>query len=102
MPIRICLHPGCPNQATYRGRCPQHNRTRNTETHRNRHIYNSKRWKMLRRRVLFEQPICAICDKELAVDVDHIRPIADGGAPFERANCQGLCRSCHSTKTRKE
>jgi 5-methylcytosine-specific restriction protein A len=102
MPTRLCLNAGCPNPATYRGRCPTHARHVNRATHRNRTIYSSKRWEMLRRRVLFEQPICAICDDALAIDADHIRPIESGGAPYERANCQGLCKSCHSAKTRRE
>lgn len=100
MPIRLCAAAKCPEPATYRGRCAEHQRQVNRSTHRNRPVYNSKRWQVLRRRVLFEQPLCP-CGG-LAVDVDHIVALEDGGAPYERANCQGLCRSCHSKKTRKE
>ena len=102
MPTRLCAHPRCPNPATYRGRCPTHTRTNNQRTHRNRHIYNSKRWKHLRRRVLFEQPICAHCNNALATDADHIQPIHHGGNPYARTNIQGLCHPCHSRKTRQE
>lgn len=100
MPIRLCSHPGCPEAATYRGRCPEHARQRNRDTHHNRHIYNSKRWKHTRRRVLFNQPLCQ-CGK-LATDVDHITPISDGGDPWNHANLQPLCATCHSRKTNKE
>lgn len=99
MPTRLCAEPGCPEAATYRGRCANHARQVNA-THRNRSIYNSKRWQILRRRVLFGQPLCP-CGA-IATDVDHIRPIEQGGAPFDRSNCQSLCHSCHSVKTRKE
>ena len=34
-----------------------------------------------------------------ATDVDHIVPIADGGAPLDQANLQSLCHECHSRKT---
>lgn len=102
MPTRLCAEPGCPHPATYRGRCPSHARTTNRHTHRNRTIYNSKRWQLLRKRVLFEQPICNACDTALATDVDHITAIEAGGDPWARANLQGLCQPCHSAKTRQE
>jgi 5-methylcytosine-specific restriction endonuclease McrA len=102
MPTKLCSSPGCPNPATYRGHCPDHARQVNRATHPNKHIYGSKRWLMLRRRVLFEQPICACGCGRLAEDVDHITPIERGGAPFERANVQALTHSCHSRKTREE
>ncbi len=102
MPVRLCSEPRCPNVQTYRGRCPDHARRRNQDTHRNRHIYNSKRWRILRRRVLYDQPICQHCDQELATDVDHIRPIGRRGDPWAIANLQALCRRCHGRKTKAE
>jgi 5-methylcytosine-specific restriction protein A len=102
MPTRLCAEPGCPHPAHYRGRCPAHARTTNRTTHHNRTIYNSRRWQLLRRRVLFEQPICATCDDAIATDVDHITAIEAGGDPWSRANLQGLCHACHSIKTRAE
>ena len=74
MPVRLCTEPRCPLVATHRGRCPEHARQRNRDIHRNRHIYNSKRWRILRRRVLYDHPICQACDRVLATDVDHVDP----------------------------
>ncbi len=34
--------------------------------------------------------------------VDHVVPLAAGGAPFDIANCAVLCRSCNSTKGASE
>lgn len=103
MPTRLCSEPRCPHPATYRGRCPNHARTNDRAINRAGHsIYRTRRWQLLRRRVLYEQPICAGCDNELAVDVDHIIAIEDGGAPWARNNLQGLCVPCHSRKTRRE
>jgi 5-methylcytosine-specific restriction endonuclease McrA len=58
---------------------------------------------MLRRRVLFERPLCAVdgCDL-IATDVDHILAIEDGGEPWTRTNCQPLCRWHHAQKTNRE
>jgi 5-methylcytosine-specific restriction endonuclease McrA len=43
-----------------------------------------------------------MCDDALSVDVDHVRAIDKGGAPYARANVQGLCKHCHGIKTRQE
>jgi 5-methylcytosine-specific restriction enzyme A len=101
MPTRLCAEPGCPNPAATRGRCPTHARTNDKAINRaGHHIYRTTRWQRLRRRVLFEQPICAGCDNELAVDVHHRVDIADGGNPWARSNLEALCKSCHSKLTR--
>ena len=98
MPVRPCTEPRCPQVATQRGRCPDHARR---DTHRNRQIYNSKRWRILRRHVLHHNPICQHCDRELATHVDHIRPTEQGGDPWSIANLQALCR-CHGRRTKAE
>jgi 5-methylcytosine-specific restriction endonuclease McrA len=63
-------------------------------------------WDRLRAVVLAEEPCCRPCLKAdrvtLSTQVDHVKPIAEGGAPFERSNLQGICISCHSTKTALE
>ncbi|MCE2494035.1 MAG: HNH endonuclease [Alphaproteobacteria bacterium] len=35
-------------------------------------------------------------------EVDHVRPLHKGGDPWEPANLQTLCRSCHIAKTARE
>jgi 5-methylcytosine-specific restriction endonuclease McrA len=102
VPIKLCADPTCPEPAIYRGRCLDHARTTNRDTHRNRGIYASKRWKMLRRQVLFEQPLCACGCGHIAQDVDHILPIEHGGDPWDRTNLQALTHQCHARKTRSE
>jgi 5-methylcytosine-specific restriction endonuclease McrA len=100
VPTRLCLEAGCGHPSQYRGRCQRHAKQRNKDTHRNREIYNSRRWKYLRRAVLFDEPLCQ-CG-EIATDVDHITPIDQGGDPYSRANLQPLCSSCHGRKTKRE
>jgi 5-methylcytosine-specific restriction endonuclease McrA len=36
------------------------------------------------------------------VDVDHIIPLDQGGAPFAFENTKPMCKSCHGRKTRTE
>jgi 5-methylcytosine-specific restriction protein A len=102
MPIRLCLEPKCPTPARYRGRCAEHAAVNERRTHNPEHrrIYNSKRWKVLRERVLTDQPLCP-CG-QIASDVDHIKALEDGGDPWAPGNVQGLCKPCHSVKTAAE
>lgn len=61
------------------------------------------RWNKVRMRVLRGNPVCVVCERKgvtsVATEVDHIVPLADGGARFARANLQALCRPCHELKT---
>jgi 5-methylcytosine-specific restriction protein A len=56
-------------------------------------------WKELRASFLLSHPLCAICGGA-AAQVDHIVPIAKGGARMDANNLRALCASCHATKTR--
>lgn len=67
----------------------------------------SRRWQRLRIGVLSESPICPVCDAvgsvTPATEVDHIVPRRrDPERMFDRANLWGLCRPCHTAKTRLE
>lgn len=77
-----------------------HSTAREQETHPNKHVYNTKRWQLLRRRRLVLDPLCP-CGA-IATDVDHIQPIEQGGQPYRLENTQALCQACHGRKTRRE
>ena len=104
MPTRLCTAPRCPNPAIYRGYCHTHAEQRNRQTHNYQSVllYKRKRWRILRRHILDQQPICQHCDRTLATEVDHIQPIEHGGQPYDPANLQALCTPCHSAKTQAE
>jgi 5-methylcytosine-specific restriction protein A len=101
MPKRLCLEPGC-RELVNRGRCATHAREHERNIHRaGKKVYNSKRWKILRRHYLNLNPICERCDKTLATDVHHIIDLSEGGEPYSIDNLSALCRSCHSKLTRQ-
>lgn len=104
MPQRLCNQPGCPEHATYRGRCPVHSKDENRRQHSSPgRIYGSKRWLLLRGRVLLrDNHTCRNCGAFNARQVDHIKPIEDGGDRWAEDNLQTLCDSCHSAKTNAE
>ena len=45
---------------------------------------------------------CTACGKAGRLEVDHIKPLENGGAVYGLGNLQALCRSCHISKTRGE
>ena len=46
---------------------------------------------------------CQKCGRAGRLEVDHIQPLLQGGAVYDLANLQALCRyPCHSQKTRRE
>lgn len=98
---RPCTHPGCSALAQSGSRCPAHpyERPQAEDSRPNSAArgYGS-RWRRLRKMVLARDPICTACKRAPSTDADHIVPKSRGGQnTFE--NLQGLCHSCHSSKT---
>lgn len=107
MVSRPCAEPGCGSFATYRGRCQRHARQRDKQINRaGRSIYNSKRWKLLRRRKLFLTPLCEYVDPEegpcmeVATDVHHKHGVKLD--PWAIEGLESLCHPHHSMVTRQE
>ena len=69
-----------------------------------RHVrLHGARWAQVRRAVLERDGYrCVKCGKAGRLEVDHIQPLHKGGAPWDPANLQSLCRDCHIGKTRSE
>ena len=62
-----------------------------------------RRWRRLRRTVLERDGWrCKRCGKAGVLEVDHVTPMQHGGAEWDSANLQVLCRGCHIAKTRSE
>ena len=95
----LCSEAGCTEEATTGSRCRSHERERNRR-HRSEHksIYNTRKWKLTRRRVLFERPLCERCGG-IATDVHHRDGYED---PYKLDGLAPLCHSCHSKLTRAE
>src|SRR6185312_12357854 len=108
-PPTPCGFVGCPNVSTIRF-CPEHqreyyrrqDRLRGSSAERGYDVV----WRRLRRLILAGEPLCRYCYSmgriTAAVEVDHIVPIAHGGARLDASNLQPLCRACHSAKTLNE
>ena len=115
MPTRApsaCRRPGCPGLVR-NGVCSrcgplrkmaaaEHDERRGTAAERG---YDA-RWVKVRLLHLSSEPLCRLCAAQgrvTAADlVDHIVPIADGGAVLDEDNLQSLCRRCHDAKTAED
>lgn len=86
-------------------RCTTHARQSNRSRHNA--LYSTRAWQRLSVRLLrawrgehgdwcpgYGRPDHRASD----LTVDHVVPLAGGGAPFELANTSVLCRSCNSRK----
>jgi 5-methylcytosine-specific restriction enzyme A len=103
--MQFCQAPDCGVLVPH-GHCPAHapralrSRPGYALVHR---WLGSRRWQQLRAEVLRDDPFCRACPpgrRRVTADIDHIIP--HGGDPqrfWDRANLQGLCKSCHARKT---
>ena len=59
------------------------------------------RWRRVRREVLDRDGWrCRSCGKAAGrFEVDHVKPVVDGGAAYALDNLQPLCRPCHFRKS---
>lgn len=70
-------------------------------------MYQTPEWKRARLVFLAAHPLCRDCQSVglvvAAREVDHIVPHRGDRKLFrDKANWQGLCKSCHSRKTARE
>ena len=107
--VRVCAHPGCPELVKSPTRyCEQHAPKRNHSKRSGPSPYDAE-WRAIRKRYLANHPYC--CDLfgihayrgevALAVDVDHIVSLREGGT-HDEANLRGFCHSCHSRRTGRD
>jgi len=76
----------------------EYDRRRGTSAYRG---YDS-RWRKLAKMILNRDPVCMVPSCwSASEEVDHIIPKREGGLDL-MSNLQGLCKTCHSRKTRRE
>jgi 5-methylcytosine-specific restriction endonuclease McrA len=59
---------------------------------------SDRRWRKLRSRKLADEPRCEPCLAKgkinLATEVHHVQPIAQGGGKYDYSNLQSVCGPC--------
>lgn len=115
-PPSRCSDPRCGELATNRGRCPDHQRIpwADRDDKASRYGISSGRWRTLKRRVARRDISscyrCGTTEAELQRDdpdadpleLDHITPIAEGGAVEDMDNLGLICTTCHEAKSKAE
>jgi 5-methylcytosine-specific restriction enzyme A len=111
-PASPCPQVGCPERRP----CPVHARAQALAKEHRRTNRDVRRWYYrvgwvhpewgLRAQVLADNPWCVRCQQrgilEVATDIDHIVPHdGDWDRFWDRGNLQGLCRGCHTRKTKR-
>ena len=60
-----------------------------------------RKWRKARLEALWRDDWkCRLCERRGRLEVDHIKPLADGGALYDLDNLRTLCRDCHIGVTR--
>lgn len=96
---KICSSPGCPNTQP----CPDHTRTPWAgSTRRERTISGSAQQKRAARIMRQHGRICHICGLPMADEVDHVIPLAEGGADTDDNLRPIHSKPCHQQKTAAE
>lgn len=77
----VCAEPGCPELATFRGRCPAHQRRSPSSIATSKSAHKRRRAELLEAAGVF--PICHICGDPILdgrIHADHVVPIGAGGS----------------------
>lgn len=93
---KICSKPGCPKDATNKGRCDRHQPKPWTRKSKTSQVTKDPRWQRARTRALQQaRHRCARCRSRTNLEVHHKQPVASGGAHYDQTNLQVLCHDCH-------
>lgn len=104
---KICPQPNC--NTVIKGNeshCAEHKEVSWGIKRQYNPFYSSSKWRNLSKAYRSSHPLCEECKRKgidrLGKHADHIKPIEDGGAPYDWNNLNNLCVPCHSSKTAKE
>lgn len=106
---RTCPEPGCPHIISdgekYRSGCERcvirKEKAQPWGNKKRLPFYSSSRWQKLRRFMLATHPFCAVCQRVLATELDHIVSATEDKPElwYDTDNLQTICRACHAEKT---
>jgi len=73
---------------------------------KHQHLYNSWKWKKIRKLFLQKNPKCVKClefgIQSAATVVDHVIPYKEGDNFFDTNNYQSMCKKHHDSKSATE
>jgi len=79
-------------------RIPFQNATRSNDG-----LYNTNKWRKLRKKILSEMSYCIRCGANSGLEIHHkVAPRGDVELFYEESNCVPVCRNCHRIETARE
>ena len=107
---KLCSYPSCNTLIDqHESRCSKHKVNRipfENAIRTNAGLYNTVKWRKMRKQVLKETPCCFRCGisvKEAAMEVHHIiPPKGNEELFFDINNLVSVCKQCHNVITAKE
>jgi len=100
-----CRWPGCP-ELVAGSYCAAHRPAPTYDEHRPSAAARGydPRWRAYRAQYIKRHPLCVnfVRCGGLTSTVDHIIPVRQGGAFWDPANHQPMCKRCHDQKTARE
>lgn len=104
---KLCKFSGCNNYALEnKSYCKEHynpSKPFSKAVRSNENLYQSSRWRNLRKSHLEKYDYCVMCGSRNDLTVDHINtPRGNEDLFFSTENLQTLCKSCHRFKTALE
>jgi 5-methylcytosine-specific restriction protein A len=110
MKKKICSFPSCNELIDHKeARCQKHTVKRipfENAVRTNSHLYNTVKWRKLRKQVLKETPYCFSCGigiKEATLEIHHLTPPKGNEELFfDINNLSAVCQLCHKAITARE
>ena len=105
---KICKEAGCSilidSGSTY---CEKHLKPKRvpfqSAVRSNDGLYNTTRWRKLRKKILSETPYCIRCGSDISLEIHHkIPPRGDVDLFYYEDNCVPVCGACHRLITASE
>lgn len=100
-PPSRCTDPGCYTLTT-QTKCDDHKRKPWATRSKAWGKGSTRKWRSFRAERLKAEPRCRWCGSKQHLEVDHIKPLSEGGSKWDPDNCQSLCETCHEIKSEQD
>lgn len=106
IPIKCRMGMCLKSQVGRTGYCEEHLAIKRKESFkkwrdsREDNLYNDHHYRLLRRRILAEHPLCVDCKRRAAQEIHHIVKVKDDPTRLcDETNVIPLCKKCHKVRT---
>ena len=108
MRAKICATAGCnilipQSERHCKAHIPEPRKPFQNAIRLNEEYYHTKEWRVLRKKILKEQPVCSKCGNDMNLEIHHIvAPRGNEELFFNENNLMTVCKGCHKVLTARE